>query len=126
MYSLLKWSLFRGHVSFQGCIVCFLRLSQKIRSELTKLLRACEEVPVPQKWARDAQEFFFVGTLLGLEEDIIPGLVGRWLRIPHLKTPFISHEWKVKGAYNPHVLGHDFGFLIPEISLRCKARWHCS
>ena len=38
-------------------------MSQKIRSELTKLLRACEEVPVPQKWARDAQ-VFFVGKCL--------------------------------------------------------------
>ena len=81
-----------------------------IRSELTKLLRACEEVPVPQKWARDAQEIFFVGNCL-------EGWYNPWtflvVKNPHLKGPFIRHEWKVKGAYNDPSLWGTFGFLDP-------------
>ena len=98
-----------------------LRLSQKSRSELTKLLRACEEVPVPQKWARDAQEFFLLG-LLGLD-DIIP-----WTCLVVENPPF-------KGAMcKPWMEGQvpqsptSFGALLdffPEISPRCKAHWHC-
>ena len=56
------------------------------------------------------KSFFLLGT--AWRDDIIPGLFW-WLRISHLKGPFIRHEWKVKGAYNDPSLWGTFGFLDP-------------
>lgn len=83
-----------------------------IRSELTKLLRACEEVPVPQKWARDAQEFFFVGNCL-------EGWYNPWtflvVKNPPFKgaiyTPWMEGEG---GLQWPKSLGHLWIFGSPK------------